>query len=125
MEPVRGKHISFCDSNKTRETSLRSEQVVTIRIQRAVGNSITNRKKFSAIVKKKTEIHCLKNALGRFRNCRQSPDKRGSVRRGTFYGASKNVHARQSSRVGVLMCKSFAQRRKFGECSFKSVGRLN
>ena len=56
-EPVAGRNVSLGDRHEARQPRLRGEEIVTARVERALGDEIADREQLAVVVKQKSELH--------------------------------------------------------------------
>ena len=97
-EPVVGVDVALGDGQEAGETSLRGQQVVVARVQRAVEHPEADREELPSRIEQEAEVHLAHETVGRLGDRLQpANDRRGGLRSGFTGARVANRRARQSS----------------------------
>ncbi len=122
------RHVALCDRDKTSEARFRSEQIVTVGIETALGDAISNREKLACGVEKKIELHSVEHlsdhrgeigyaALEGYRGVR------GAFDRGEHRVDSRNRAARVGLGRDLRLASDKNARRLFASIGESAKGR--
>ena len=112
-----GRNVSLGDRHEARQPRLRGEEIVTARVERALGDEIADREQLAVVVEQKAELHCERCRPRGLLQGREARRRRGGcLRRPVEITAvaldRSSGRLRPEQHVGAGVVASFARERK-------------